>query len=462
MKLFKSLTILTLVCVFLFWGNQFFYITLFSSLLCLIVLHINNYDLSNFNSILIIGHLLQFSLAAFLTSSQNNYRTFIMSNFEFYQTGNVMKILCLGILGIIFGSLFYKIILKFFSKQVSLKPLKKIKNRLIYLSMILYFIYIFLSIYTNTYFHSSAGEVNISNSINLGFIGYLYYFGILAIILQFKNYEITRNKIDLSKTIIILLIVVALIFPSGQRRFIALPVFAFILAVFSNFKQNKKIAKSIFITIPFLFLTLPILEYLRTDFKFSSISEFRTIFIFLIEKLYDFENGGSPILALLVRRLADYPSVGFIYEYMQSINFNYYGFMDLIYSPFYILPTILRPEIPLSFSYDALIMQDIGFRPEIGGSSPMMLIGDAFYRGGYLGVFVIYFLLGTINEFLSSKINLKKSLFSIIIWVFLIDYFSMLHTMHLLKYFTLLTRQMIIFVIIAYSMIYFNNYKSYE
>lgn len=213
---------------------------------------------------------------------------------------------------------------------------------------------------------------------------------------------------------------------------------------------------------PILFFALPLMEYIRTDFKFLSFSDFPLIISFISERFYDFENGGSPILALLVRRLADYPSVGFIYNHLQSINFNYYGFMDLIYSPFYIFPTLIRPEIPLSFAYDAIIMENIGFRPEIGGSSPMMLLGELFYRGGYLGVFIIYFSLGMLNAFLSSKINLNKSLFAIIIWVFLIDYFSMLHTMHLLKYFTLLTKQMIIFVIIATCMIKLNNFSRDE
>lgn len=439
-----------ILIILLFRNDQFFVVNFLALVICLLILTINCFNLTKFTSIVVIGHIVQFPIASFLANSQEVYSESIMSKEEFGQTSGSIGSMALAMFAFLLGMLAFRVVNK---KPIVDTPVLMLGDKynwnLICLSFVFYIVYIFFSIATNTYFHSSAGEFDVNNSTNFGFIGYLYYFGLVSIIASFYNYLLTESKKNLFIFICLTIFFEILIVPSGQRRFIILPIFIIGILFFTHKKVSMfKVIISAFI-LPILILLLPILEYIRTDFNGLSFSDLISNIQFFSDKIVDPISGASPAIALFIRRISDYPSVGYIYDYVSSGRIKYYGFSDLVQAPLYILPTFLRPQIDLSFAYDAQIMQKIAFRGEINGSSPMMLIGDFLIRGGLISVFLGFFILGIILDYLSYLINPTRGQISFLIWIFLLDYFSMLHTMTILKVFTLLTRHLLFFYIFS-------------
>lgn len=434
----------------IFSKDNYFLINIIAFTLCYIILYLNNYDFTRLTSIFAIGHLLQYPFASLLANSQEVYSAYVMDVDLYNQTGSSIGIMSIAMLGFNIGIILFRKLFNF-PLRIKKKPslYDPINKTTIYLSFIFYIFYIFFAIITKTYFHSTAGEYNVNNSTNYGFIGYLYYFGLISIGLSFYNYILTKEKKDLFLFTLIFIFFEILILPSGQRRFIVLPIFVVCLLYFTYESITLKQFVLIFLITPILIFLLPILEYIRGDLNGFSFNELLDSINYFSDKIIDPDTGASPAFALFIRRLCDYPSIGYIYELLSTNTITFYGFSDLIQSPLYILPTSLRPNLALSFAYDAEIMQNIGFRSDINGSSPLMLVGDFLIRGGFFSVFLGFIVLGIIIDFASSFINTSSGHFKFLIWILLIDYFSMLHTMTILKVFTLLTRHLIIFYFLS-------------
>jgi hypothetical protein len=244
--------------------------------------------------------------------------------------------------------------------------------------------------------------------------------------------------------------------PSGARRFILLPLVLVFVFYISNIKFSiSKLIWVSFISIIFA-ASLPLLEYLRNEVNsHGSIIDRMSDILSLPKFLKDTEIAKT--LALLGRRLSDYTSVGYIYEYLKSANSQMIGFTDLFISPIFLIPTLIRPETSLSFNYDALIMEGLGFRPEIGGSSPTMLIGDFLIRGGLIAVFLGFIFLGFFLQYMSNILNPFKSVKSMIIWILMFDTITSLHAMTILKCFVLFTKQFFLFLLFAELVNYINK-----
>lgn len=448
-KKYNFFIIIFLLYLF-FSKNNFFLINLIAFTLCYSILYLNNYDFTRLTSIFAIGHLLQYPFASLLANSQEVYSAYIMDADLYNQTGASIGIMSIAMLGFIIGILLFR---KLFNIPLRIKKKPTLydpfNNSIIFLSFIFYIFYIIFAIITKTYFHSTAGEYNINNSTNFGFIGYLYYFGLISIGVSFYNYLLTKEKKDLFLFILIFTFFELLILPSGQRRFIVLPIFVVCLLYFTFESITMKQFFLIVLITPILIFLLPILEYVRGDLNGFSFNELLDSINYFSDKIINPDTGASPAFSLFIRRLCDYPSIGYIYNLLSTETITFYGFLDLIQSPLYILPTSLRPDLALSFAYDAEIMQNIGFRSDINGSSPLMLVGDFLIRGGFFSVFFGFILLGIIIEFTSIFLNTSSGHFKFLVWIFLIDYFSMLHTMTILKVFTLLTRHLIIFYLLS-------------
>ena len=442
------------VIVFFTFNQEYFFYNIIALLLCIYALNIINYKILSPSFIFIIMHIIQYPIAAFILGSLES-KSLAVTMDEYDLTPFAMKFLILAMCGLISGIYFFNLLLrkKNTTKIESLIPTHSI---IIITLLICYIFYIFFLIITKTYFHINAGEFNFDNANTFGFVGYLSYLGYVGLALQIVNYSISKSNKNLYILLLYFFIVIVFMVPSGSRRFILLPILLSIVIYLAiNKISYKRIIYFFSFTILLLF-AIPILDFIRNDM--SNHSNFLVKFnsITAITKILDGKDFYT-IIALLARRLTDYISVGFIYQYIVIENHNFIGFGDLLAAPSFLIPTLIRPDLGLSFIYDAIIMEKIGFRLDIGGSSPMMLIGDLFFRGGYLSIFIGYFIIGFIFELISQRIISKPKIFGIIIFTLMFDSLSMMHSMTILKVFVLLTKQLIIFYLIAIIIIKINN-----
>ncbi len=450
------LFIISLFSLFCYKQNYFYY-NIIALLSCLFALYLTQFSFFSFNAILILGHLVQYPLASFLVDSLETKSDSILES-EFSLTVGGMICLTIAMMGLSIGIMGYK---SFFKKNKIFDNKHYFKKTRVSLYLILsllscFVLYIIIAIKTNTYYHSVAGDYDNKFANSYGIIGYLLYFGYVGLGLQCYNYFIFKRKRDGIVLLIYISIIILLMLPSGSRRFILLPIVLVFVLYINTIKFS--IPKLLWVSFIIIILTisLPLLEYLRNEVNsHGSIFDRMTDAFSLPKFLKDTEN--TKTLALLGRRLSDYTSVGYIYEYLQYPNGQLIGFTDLLMSPVFLVPTLIRPETMLSFNYDAIIMEGIGFRPEIGGSSPTMLIGDFLIRGGLVAVFFGFIFLGFILEYMSNKLNPFKSIKGMVIWIMMFDTITSLHTMTILKLFVLFTKQFFLFLIFAELINYINK-----
>lgn len=136
-------------------------------------------------------------------------------------------------------------------------------------------------------------------------------------------------------------------------------------------------------------------------------------------------------------------------------DFPHRGFEDMAYFAYYLIPTSLRPDISLDYNYDAaLMMERYRFRPDIGGSSPMLAIGEWYERFGLAGIFFglagIGFLLRSLDLWISSR-----GIDGIVMWAMFFNGVLYMYTYSILKIFNLVTRQLVIFMFILWALKYF-------
>jgi len=98
-------------------------------------------------------------------------------------------------------------------------------------------------------------------------------------------------------------------------------------------------------------------------------------------------------------------------------------------------------------------MDTYQFRTDIGGSSPMMLIGEFYVRFGWLGIFFGMLALGVLLIRLDA-IVLGHTIFAHIMWALLFHGVLNLYTYSMLKVFVLGTRQLAIFMAIYFVINY--------
>jgi oligosaccharide repeat unit polymerase len=311
----------------------------------------------------------------------------------------------------------------------------------------------FVFILSGTYFHSQIDkgfDYGMANS--LGFVGYLTYVSYVGSILQFRRFSQTKK----SKDLIIACVLTAFLFVvgalSGSRRSGMLVIMISGLYFLDAESVRRKWKKYAFIGgAVFSLLLLPQLEFYRSQKSTGDVLEMVTNFFYYatFQNVFDGNNHSwVTYQAIMARRLGDYVSVGFIIDQMPQ-RFPFGGYEDVISWPLYLLPTLIRPPTDLSFIYDTYLMINLGFRPNIGGgSSPAMLIGDLFSRGGWTGVVVGMFILGFLLKKLDNYL-LSGSFRSTVMWVLLLDSLSFLHVLNCLRIFSLLTRQFLIFYFIT-------------
>ena len=317
-------------------------------------------------------------------------------------------------------------------------------------------------IQAGTYYHKDVtgiDEYNFSNAAAFGFLGYLNYISYIGTILQVRRYLYLKTKRDLIYAIICIVIPFAVMLPSGSRANTLL-IIAIALLYFLEFESVPKIKYRVFVgsLLLFVLLTMSIEAYrisalLNLGGTFSSriVSSIR--FLVSPKSQGELDKTFEVDRAILGRRLSDHHSVGYLMSVIPD-NFPHRGFADIDQFAFYLLPTMLRPQITLDYNYDAALMMDIySFRPDIGGSSPMLVIGELYERFSWSGIVIGMGCIGVLLHMFDRWMK-SGSIRSTMLWAMCFYAVVNMYTYSLLKIFTLATRQLIIFFVIAYLLEY--------
>ncbi len=310
---------------------------------------------------------------------------------------------------------------------------------------------------TRVYYHKDVTGIesyDFGNAESLGFLGYFTYMSYGGTILQIRRYLTTRDRSDLNFMLLCVVLPLLAILPSGSR----VGTFSIITIAALYFIDNEKSAKLRHLVLAsstiFLVLLTTSIEQYRTsaqEFERANVidrlgSVARSI---ISQGTGDGEELADELSrAMLGRRLSDNVSVGYLIQVVPS-DAPHRGISDMRNFAFYLLPTFIRPAVDLDFNYDAVLMRDLyGFRANIGGSSPMMIIGELYVRFGWFGIFlgmsVIGFMLTRLDQWV-----LNGSVRGTLLWSMLFYGVVNMYAYSLLKVFTLVTRQLVIFMVIV-------------
>lgn len=297
-------------------------------------------------------------------------------------------------------------------------------------------------------------EYSFANAASLGFTGYLAYVSYGGVVLQIRRYLRTRMKRDLHYALFCFLLPTIVMLPSGSR---ANTLIICAIALLYFLQMEKRVGAKYLVfgvsLLLFFFLTISIAAYRISELSrgATSFSERMTLAFGNIGSIEtsDSRAVNEIVRAQLGRRLSDNVSVGYLLDIIPE-TFPHRGFDGMLEFSYYLLPTAFRPDVSLDFNYDAALMMDkYQFRSEIGGSSPMLIIGELYERFGWSGIVVglacIGFVLARLDRWISAN-TVKGTL----MWAMLFYGVVNMYTYSLLKIFTLLTRQVVIFLIIVY------------
>lgn len=324
------------------------------------------------------------------------------------------------------------------SKKDEVKTNYRIKKlddeRLFHVGIISLVSYSLIALKLGFFYHSESGEFDVQNATNYGFVMYFLYIAISIFIVLYINYRLFGSK---SNYIVIYALIFFCIFlPSGMRRMLLTPILFIGLFELSqlNFAIDRKLIRIILVVVSGLAL-LPLLQLIRTHDK---IGQYNEIELFQL------------IFSLLIRRLSDYIGVTYIQQHIADGTLSYIGFSDLYEGIAYLIPTVIRPEISLPYTYDAILSYNIGFRSDKTGSSPIMLIGELLLRGGLFALVPISILIGVVIAIFDKSFNIyRKNQFYLIVFGLLYYELASMHAFNLVKLFTIFTRHLFVLSILG-------------
>lgn len=425
-----------------------------------LVLHKVKYSWMSFVSIFTLAHVIAYPVGIMLVLSLTSPTLAIES--EIWETTPLgLWAMVVGMCGLILGIILTR--LRLFPSHIHSAPQSReaILTPVWFNMGLTLLIVPVVVIYINAgiYYHSNVTGIdayNFANANSLGFVGYLVYITYGGLVLQIRRYLSTKLMRDLKYALFCTLLPLFVMLPSGSRaNTMIIGVIALIYFLHMETRVKLKYLVFSLSIILFLSLTLSIEAYRLLGLKGNSISFFEQI-TSVIKTLSTSDNKADTTKteneisrAILGRRLSDIHSSGYLVSIIPE-NFPHRGFNGMLDFPYYLLPTVFRPEVDLDYNYDAVLMADTyQFRSDTGGSSPMMIIGELYERFGWPGIFLgfacIGFLLKRLDRWVSAN-TIKGTL----IWAMLFYAVVNMHTYSLLKIFTLTTRQLIIFMLIVY------------
>jgi len=412
------------------------------------------YRWDSFVVIVAIAHIVAFPIGAWIILTLNTPSPWIEPDI-WATTPLGMWAMVTGMAGLTVGA----ILARFRLSTAGAKPprdaalLTPLSFNLALTLMVIPVVMIYLSL--GVYYHKDAvgvDQYDFANASDFGFVGYFMMLSYIGTVLQLRRFMLTRLPADRWAAIVAVILPFVALLPSGSRATTFLGV-TIVAIAFLSWESNPRIKWIMLVggATAFLFL-VPLME----TYRLTAQNEGDLSFMQRVELAWQFTRPNSDVpddpaddlaRGMLGRRLSDHHSVGYIIDVVPSA-FPHRGTAGMTQFPFYLVPTLLRPDVTLDYNYDAQRMEDYGFRTDTGGSSPMMLIGELYDRFAWTGIFLGMLLIGFLLARL-DPIVLRGDVRSTILWVFFVQGVINIHTYSLLKIFTLATRQAAIFIVLT-------------
>lgn len=426
-------------------------------------LHQVKYSWTSFVTVFVIGHVISYPVGTIIVMTLTSPWAAIEPEL-WVTTSESLFGMIVGLLGVIAGVFGRGLIANERGSKVVLEDRRTATpvafnmglNALVVPVVIIY-------IYNGIYFHKDATmteEYNTQRGESLGVLGYLVYLSYAGAILQMRRYLSTRKTFDLAYALFAVAIAVGAMLPSGSRAYSMIVLV--IIVLYYMQVETRRIAKYFVFAatiVIFIILTSSIEQYRIAAGGGGQISFEQRVGLVgqsLVPgaTLNDPNENDEIDRIRLGRRFSDLHAVGFLMSTIPSMS-PHIGFEGLPYAFYFLIPTLLRPNANIDFQPETVrLAARYKFRPDIGGSSPMMIIGELYERFGWVGIFAGMGVIGFLLRTLDLWMNIASTR-GAILWSLFFHGVVNMHTYTITKIFILMTRQLAVFVCMTFIVLLF-------
>ena len=302
------------------------------------------------------------------------------------------------------------------------------------------------------YFHSSVrADYAFQNVQYVNAVVFASWVGHAALFLQVYRYYRTGKIIDVFLATGGVIFAIALFAPSGSRTqaFQFVPLLAFLFLALEKRSIVKYTILGIMIIIG-LFLVVGIGIY-RDLVGLGILSEQEGIAPIVVSIHLGMDTL-EDAAALTVHRLSDFAATGRIIDYTPD-RIPYRGFGDIIDWWQMFLPGAIRPDIDLAMDgARETVKYGVSFSMD-HSSSPVMIIGDLFGRGGWVALFVGMTMIGFVLGIIDRQILFRVNPFTVVFFALFGRHILSIVSSSTLNVFVVLTRELILMYAISYVLI---------
>jgi hypothetical protein len=425
----------------------------FAALLaCGIPIMVAGYSLFSFLTVSALSHVFAYPVPA-LMGMTLDFRPAAIEDYLWATTPSAMWACVVGMIGLAVGGAFANRIWRSRSQaEIQISQLPSPPANLLLVCIV--FPIAAFEIYHGYYYHGAVtgfDAYNVEASQKYGFVGYFSWLALAGPILQIRRYTLTRTRRDLAYAVMTILVPLAAFLPSGSR-FRAFLIIPLATMAFLTWEKRTKLKYLVIGSCFFIFLILtPLVEAYRYSAQSMGLGTLKERIGLFLEYGRAAPEDVVPEqkAVLFTRRLADYVSTGQVMAVVpETFPYRYFEEMGQWWA--YLIPTILRPPITLSYAEGALVANKYGVRPDSAGSSPIMVLGDLFSRFGWTGIFWGMAFIGFLFRRLDFWIH-KSGVFGVILLILLIQEAIALDAASLLVHFTFFTRNLFVDAALAYG-----------
>jgi len=301
------------------------------------------------------------------------------------------------------------------------------------------------------YYHSSVtGEYAFHNIYYVNALVIISWAGHAGLFLQVYRYSKTGRTYDALLASGAILLTIALFAPSGSRTqaFQFLPLLAFLFLTLEKRILVKYVILGIVVVMGLL-LTVGIGIY-RDLSGLGILSGNEGI-----APIFNTFRSGMESLdgseALVVQRLSDFVATGRIIEYTPDA-IPYSGFKDVGDWWQMLLPGVFRPDIELAMDGARETVRYGVSTSTKFGSSPVMIIGDLYGRGGWFALVLGMGMIGVALGTLDRRILFRTSPFTVIFFAVFGRHIFSLVSSSTLNVFVMLTRELVLMLLLTYAL----------
>lgn len=410
---------------------------------CILVIGSAGFRLFSFVTMVGLLHLFFFPIAVFA----NLLLEYPAVREDLWESAGLAMLGCaVGCIGLVFGSMLSRLVnikYKSFSDTNLSTPL--------FLNIILFLLVpvpALVMYYLGIYFHIAVtGDFAFDKNIYLNLLGIINWIGYTGIFLQLRRYYMKKTMIDAVIFIAMVIFAILIFLPSGSRSSAIL--FIPLLLVYYIILERRYYMKLIMLAISAVLLIIIIItaEIYRDSTGRLELTSTETVSIMESSFITGFEDKDKTIY-LLIGRFSDFSAVGRIIDYTPK-NFPYRGLEGVEDWWQMFVPGFLRPNVNLSTDGAQQTLK-YEVTPADTTSTPVMIIGDLYSRGGWIGILIGMIIIGFTLGVIDRSLLYGRNVFSLIFFVIYGGrHVFPIHTASLLNVFVTLTRDLFLTIILS-------------